>query len=53
MHETDQKEYPLISGLEFDTIEYPKVDYILNPIFTTVVSIRSMVIMKVVKLFLV
>ena len=35
MHETDPKEYPLISGLEFDTIEYPKVDYILNPIFTT------------------
>ena len=35
MEDSDPKEYPLISGLEFDTIEYPKVDYILNPIFTT------------------
>ena len=31
----DPKEYPLIDGLTFDTIEYPKVDYILNPIFST------------------
>ena len=32
---TDPKEYPLISGDVFDTIEYPKVDYIMEPIFTT------------------
>ena len=32
---TDPKEYPLISGDVFDTIEYPKVDYIMEPILTT------------------
>ena len=31
----DPNYYPLISGLEFDTIEYPKVEYILNPVFTS------------------
>ncbi len=35
MYATDPKEYPLISGDVFDTIEYPKVDYIMEPIFTT------------------
>ena len=32
---TDPKEYPLISGDVFDTIDYPKVDYIMEPIFTS------------------
>ena len=32
---SDPKEYPLIDGDMFDTIEYPKVDYIMEPIFTT------------------
>ncbi|MDC0351037.1 AAA family ATPase [Candidatus Pelagibacter sp.] len=35
MEESDPKEYPLISGDVFDTIDYPKVDYIMEPIFTT------------------
>ena len=34
-HDEDPKEYPLISGLEFDSIEYPPVEYILNPVFTS------------------
>ena len=33
--DSDPKEYPLIDGNTFDTIEYPKVDYIMKPIFTT------------------
>ena len=33
--DTEPKDYPLIDGLTFDTIEYPHVDYILNPIFST------------------
>ena len=32
---TDPKEYPLIDGLTLDSIEYPKVDYLMNPIFST------------------
>ena len=35
MEESDPKEYPLISGDMFETIDYPKVDYIMEPIFTT------------------
>jgi len=35
LQDTDPKEYPLINGMEFDTIEYPKVNYIQNPIFST------------------
>ena len=53
LQDTDPKEYPLINGMEFDTIEYPKVDYIQNPIFLHVVLIKSMVGMKAAKLFLV
>ena len=30
--DTDPKEYPLIDGLTFDTIEYPKVNLIVDPI---------------------
>jgi hypothetical protein len=33
--DTDPDFYPLIDGSEFDLIEYPKVDYIQNPIFST------------------
>ena len=32
---TDPKEYPLIDGLTLDSIEYPKVDYLMNPILST------------------
>tara|TARA_R110000851_G_scaffold109544_1_gene231913 strand:+ start:673 stop:2736 length:2064 start_codon:yes stop_codon:yes gene_type:complete len=35
MEQSDPKEYPLISGDVFETIDYPKVDYIMEPIFTT------------------
>jgi len=31
----DPKEYPLIDGLTLDSIEYPKVDYLMNPILST------------------
>ena len=31
----DPKEYPLIDGNEIDVIDYPKVDFIQNPIFST------------------
>ena len=37
LQETDKdpKEYPLIDGLTLDSIEYPKVDYLMNPILST------------------
>ena len=35
MEDSDPNQYPLIDGNTFDTIEYPKVDYIMKPIFTT------------------
>ncbi len=31
----DPNYYPLIDGITFDSIEYPKVEYILNPVFTS------------------
>ena len=33
--DTDPQEYPLIDGNEIDVIEYPPVDFIQNPIFST------------------
>tara|TARA_R100001129_G_scaffold32694_2_gene21928 strand:- start:1136 stop:3166 length:2031 start_codon:yes stop_codon:yes gene_type:complete len=31
----DPKEYPLINGNDFDLIEYPSVEYLVNPIINT------------------
>ena len=35
LSKSDPKEYPLISGNDFDLIEYPPVDYLVNPIINT------------------